>query len=139
LQPQKLKEGDVVLIDGGCGWKLRSDVTRTGVYGKPSEKCRGPLSWLRNHKTRADAAVPVVFRHGRRCRARVIVNGGYGPDYNFHAPDSATALASMGTSIHILFVRANRALNRHDVFKRAGIYIPGEFGIRCEDDMVITA
>src|SRR6266446_5520624 len=39
LQPQKLKEGDVVLIDGGCGVEgYASDVTRTSVYGKPSEK-----------------------------------------------------------------------------------------------------
>src|SRR5246500_4993413 len=39
IKPQKLKEGDVVLIDGGCAVDgYASDVTRTGVMGKPSEK-----------------------------------------------------------------------------------------------------
>ncbi len=39
IQPQKLKEGDVILIDGGCSVEgYQSDVTRTGVLGKPSEK-----------------------------------------------------------------------------------------------------
>ncbi len=35
--PQKLKDGDVVLIDGGCAVEgYESDVTRTGVFGKPT-------------------------------------------------------------------------------------------------------
>src|SRR5437762_2410314 len=39
IKPQKLKEGDVVLIDGGCAVDgYQSDVTRTGVFGKPPEK-----------------------------------------------------------------------------------------------------
>ena len=34
IKPRKLKEGDVVLIDGGCTVEgYRSDVTRTGVFG----------------------------------------------------------------------------------------------------------
>src|SRR6267378_6274945 len=38
VQPQKLKLGDVALIDGGCAVDgYQSDVTRTGVFGKPSE------------------------------------------------------------------------------------------------------
>src|SRR5208283_2613724 len=37
--PQKLKEGDVLLIDGGCVVEgYQSDVTRTGVFGKPPAK-----------------------------------------------------------------------------------------------------
>src|SRR5207244_6202037 len=39
LQPQKLKDGDVVQIDGSCAVEgYQSDVTRTGVLGKPSGK-----------------------------------------------------------------------------------------------------
>src|SRR5207302_403516 len=39
IKPQKLKEGDVVLIDGGCAVDgYQSDVTRTGVFGKAPEK-----------------------------------------------------------------------------------------------------
>src|SRR4029077_2842263 len=39
IKPQSLKEGDVVLIDGGCKLEgYSSDITRTGIFGKPSEK-----------------------------------------------------------------------------------------------------
>src|ERR1043166_2573083 len=35
IKPQKLREGDVVLIDGGCKVEgYSSDVTRTGVFGR---------------------------------------------------------------------------------------------------------
>src|SRR5256886_17062877 len=39
IKPQKLKEGDAVLIDGGCAVDgYQSDVTRTGIFGKAPEK-----------------------------------------------------------------------------------------------------
>src|SRR6266851_5112029 len=39
IKPQKLKDGDVVLIDGGCAVDgYQSDVTRTGIFGKAPEK-----------------------------------------------------------------------------------------------------
>src|SRR6202521_1620193 len=39
VKPQTLKEGDVGLIDGGCTLEgYESDVTRPGVFGKPSDK-----------------------------------------------------------------------------------------------------
>src|SRR5260370_23072920 len=44
LQPQKLKEGDVVLIDGGCGVEgYASDVTPTTGYRKPRQKTSRPF------------------------------------------------------------------------------------------------
>jgi Xaa-Pro dipeptidase len=48
IKPQKLKEGDVILIDGGCSVEgYQSDVTRTGVLGKPSEKVTGVFEIIR--------------------------------------------------------------------------------------------
>src|SRR2546427_10658722 len=39
IKPQKLKDGDVVLVDGGCTVEAyESDVTRTGIFGKAPEK-----------------------------------------------------------------------------------------------------
>src|SRR2546422_8089468 len=39
--PQKLKEGDVVLMDGGCSVDgYQSDITRTFVFGKPTGRQR---------------------------------------------------------------------------------------------------
>ncbi len=39
--PQKLREGDVVLMDGGCSVDgYQSDITRTFVFGKPTQRQR---------------------------------------------------------------------------------------------------
>src|SRR5207237_400301 len=41
IVPQKLKEGDVVQIDDGCTVEgYQSDITRTVVFGKPSQRQR---------------------------------------------------------------------------------------------------
>src|SRR5206468_12609201 len=41
LTPQKLRAGDVVLVDGGCKIEgYSSDITRTGVFGTPSKRQR---------------------------------------------------------------------------------------------------
>ena len=37
IEPQRLKEGDVVQIDDGVSWNgYQSDITRTTVFGKPT-------------------------------------------------------------------------------------------------------
>src|SRR5258708_19836186 len=39
IAPQKLREGDIVLIDGGCHVEgYESDITRTTVFGKPNAR-----------------------------------------------------------------------------------------------------
>src|SRR6266852_6272649 len=39
VTPQRLHEGDIVLVDGGCSVEnYASDITRTTVFGKPTEK-----------------------------------------------------------------------------------------------------
>src|SRR6185295_10100703 len=61
ITPQKLREGDVVLIDGGCdvlGYK--SDITRTTVFGKPSQRQRS----LWEIEKRAQAAALKAARPG---------------------------------------------------------------------------
>ena len=41
VQPQKLRDGDVVLVDAGCTVEgYVSDITRTGVFGKPTQRQR---------------------------------------------------------------------------------------------------
>ena len=57
-QPQKLKEGDVILIDGGTKVEgYDSDVTRTGVLGKPSAKVQQVFEIVRGAQNAAlDAA-----------------------------------------------------------------------------------
>jgi Xaa-Pro dipeptidase len=143
LQPQKLKEGDVVLIDGGCGVdSYASDVTRTSVFGKPTEKMLRVFEIVRKAQ---DAALDAA-RAGRLSgavddAARTVITGaGYGPDYKFFTHRLGHGIGLDGHE-HPYLVRGSKTnLEPGMTFSNEpGIYIPGEFGLRCEDDMVITA
>ena len=142
-QTQKLKEGDVVLIDGGCtvdGYE--SDVTRTGVLGKPSEKIQRVYEIVRKAQDAAlDTARAGKFSGSVDDAARgVITTAGYGPDYKFFTHRLGHGIGLDGHE-HPYLVRGSKtALAPGMTFSNEpGIYIPGEFGLRCEDDMVVTA
>ena len=140
-QPQRLKEGDVVLIDGGCGVDgYASDVTRMGILGKPSEKIAKAYELTRKAQ---DAALDAA-RAGRLSgtvddAARAVITGaGYGPDYKFFTHRLGHGIGLDGHE-HPYLVRGSKTnLEPGMTFSNEpGIYVPGEFGIRCEDDMVI--
>jgi Xaa-Pro dipeptidase len=142
VKPQTLKEGDVILIDGGCKVEgYESDVTRTSVFGKPSEKLSRVFEIVRKSQ---DAALDAT-RAGRlsgtvddAARA-VITNAGYGPDYKFFTHRLGHGIGLDGHE-HPYLVRASKTtLEPGMTFSNEpGIYIPGEFGLRCEDDMVVA-
>ena len=142
IKPRKLKEGDVVLIDGGCTVEgYESDVTRTGVFGKPSEKVARVYEIVRKAQ---DAALDAA-RAGKLsgtvddAARKVIVDAGYGPDYKFFTHRLGHGIGLDGHE-HPYLVRGSKtALEPGMTFSNEpGIYIPGEFGLRCEDDMVIA-
>jgi Xaa-Pro dipeptidase len=143
VQPQKLKEGDVVLIDGGCTVEgYQSDVTRTGVFGKPADKVAHAFETVRKAQ---DAALDRA-RAGRlsgtvddAARA-VITTAGYGPDYKFFTHRLGHGIGLDGHE-HPYLVRGSKTLLEPGMTfsNEPGIYVRGEFGLRCEDDMVITA
>jgi Xaa-Pro dipeptidase len=143
IQPQKLKEGDVVLIDGGCtvdGYE--SDVTRTGVYGKAPEKVARVYEIVRKAQ---DAALDAA-RAGKLsgtvddAARKVISDAGYGPDYKFFTHRLGHGIGLDGHE-HPYLVRGSKTVLEPGMTfsNEPGIYIPGEFGLRCEDDMVIAA
>jgi Xaa-Pro dipeptidase len=138
-----LKEGDVVLIDGGCKVEgYESDVTRTSVFGKPSEKITRAFEIVRKSQ---DAALDAA-RAGRLSgtvddAARAVITGaGYGPDYKFFTHRLGHGIGLDGHE-HPYLVRGSKTILEPGMTfsNEPGIYIPGEFGLRCEDDMVITA
>ena len=142
VQPQKLKEGDVILIDGGCKVEgYESDVTRTSVLGKPSDKIARAYETVRSAQ---DAALDAA-RAGRLSgtvddAARgVITKAGYGPGYKFFTHRLGHGMGLDGHE-HPYLVRGSKTqLEPGMTFSNEpGIYIPGEFGMRCEDDMVIA-
>jgi Xaa-Pro dipeptidase len=142
-QPQKLKEGDVVLIDGGClveGYE--SDITRTGIMGKPSERIRRAYEVVRNAQNAALAAAQAGKLSGSvdDSARNVITSAGFGPGYKFFTHRLGHGLGLDGHE-HPYLVRGSKTILEPGMTfsNEPGIYIPGEFGIRCEDDMVIAA
>ena len=143
IKPQKLKEGDVVLIDGGCAVDgYQSDVTRTGVFGKAPEKVARVYEIVRKAQ---DAALDAA-RAGRLsgtvddAARKVITDAGYGPDYKYFTHRLGHGIGLDGHE-HPYLVRGSKTLLEPGMTfsNEPGIYIPGEFGMRCEDDMVIGA
>lgn len=143
IKPQSLQEGDVVLIDGGC--KLEgydSDITRTAIFGKPSEKMRRAYDLVRGAQNAALEAASAGKLSGTvddAARA-VITNGGFGPDYKFFTHRLGHGIGLDGHE-HPYLVRGSKTILAPGMTfsNEPGIYIPGEFGIRCEDDMVISS
>jgi Xaa-Pro dipeptidase len=143
IKPQKLKDGDVVLIDGGCVVEgYESDVTRTGVFGKPPEKVARVYEIVRKAQ---DAALDAA-RAGRLsgtvddAARKVVTEAGFGPDYKFFTHRLGHGIGLDGHE-HPYLVRGSRTVLESGMTfsNEPGIYIPGEFGMRCEDDMVIAA
>ncbi|MBS1841939.1 MAG: aminopeptidase P family protein [Acidobacteria bacterium] len=143
IKPQSLKEGDVVLIDGGC--KLEgydSDITRTAVFGKPTGKMRKVYDIVRGAQGAAlDAARAGKLSGAVDDAARAVITaGGFGPDYKFFTHRLGHGIGLDGHE-HPYLVRGSKTVLAPGMTfsNEPGIYIPGEFGIRCEDDMVIMA
>jgi Xaa-Pro dipeptidase len=145
ITPQKLKEGDVVLVDGGCNiGGYQSDITRTTVFGKPSP--RQVDVW--NLEKRAQAAAFKAAQVGATCESvdaaarKVITDAGFGPDYKVPGLPHRTG-HGIGMDGHewTNFVRGNRTpLAPGMCFSdEPMIAIYGEFGIRLEDCLYITA
>jgi Xaa-Pro dipeptidase len=70
----------------------------------------------------------------------VITDAGYGPDYKYFTHRLGHGIGLDGHE-HPYLVRGSKTVLEPGMTfsNEPGIYIPGEFGMRCEDDMVITA
>lgn len=144
IKPRALREGDVVLMDGGCSVEgYRSDISRTVVFGKPTQKYIDVwhvqfASQLAGFK----AARPGVSHESIDAAARqVIIDAGYGPGYKL--PGVPHRLGhGIGLDGHewTYLVTGNKDPVQPGMCftNEPTIVIPGEFGIRQEDDMYIT-
>jgi len=140
--PQVIREGTPLLIDGGCAVEgYRSDLSRTFVLGAPTQRMRDVFAIV--HRAQAEALK--TARPGLPCEAvdaaarRVITDAGFGPDYTYFTHRVGHGIGMDGHEWPYL-VRGNTLpLEPGMTFSdEPGIYIPGEFGVRLEDDMVIT-
>jgi Xaa-Pro dipeptidase len=144
VQPQSLREGDVVLIDAGCTVEgYTADVTRTTVLGKPTARQRQVWDLEKKAQTAAFAAAQV----GATCDAvdaaarKVITDAGFGPGYKVPGLPHRTG-HGIGLDGHewTNFVRGNmtRLAPGMCFSDEPTIAIYGEFGIRLEDCLYIT-
>jgi Xaa-Pro dipeptidase len=140
--PQVIREGSIVMIDDGCTVEeYQSDITRTFVLGKASDKMKQVFDIVH----RAQAAALAAAHPGVECGAvdaaarKVITDAGYGPDYKYFTHRLGHGMGMDGHEWPYL-VRGNTTKLRPNMTfsDEPGIYIPGEFGIRLEDDMHIT-
>jgi Xaa-Pro dipeptidase len=141
-KPQKLKEGDIVMMDGGCAVEgYRSDVTRTVVFGKPTDRQRR----LWDLEKKAQDAARDAVRPGVACEAvdaaarKVITEGGFGPDYKFFTHRVGHGIGLDGHEWTYL-VRGNTTKLAPGMCfsNEPGIYLYGEFGVRLEDCFHVT-
>ncbi len=142
--PQKLQEGDVVLMDGGCKVEgYESDITRTFVFGKPTQRQRDIWNLERRSQDAGFAAAKV----GAACETvdaaarKVITDAGFGPDYKVPGLPHRTG-HGIGLDGHewTNFVRGNKTPIQPGMCfsDEPTIVIYGEFGIRLEDCLYIT-
>ena len=142
VQPQELKEGQIVLIDGGCSVAgYESDITRCSLLGKPSDKLLRTFELVRKAQDAALAAAAPGHESGSPDDAarKVIVDGGYGPDYKFFTHRLGHGIGMDGHEWPYLVRGSKTILETGMTFSNEpGIYIRGEFGLRLEDDMAIS-
>ena len=140
--PQVIREGTILLIDGGCKVEgYSSDLSRTFVLGKATQRMKDVFEI----EHRAQATAVKTARPGLECEAvdaaarKVITDAGFGPGYKYFTHRVGHGMGMDGHEWPYL-VRGNKLKMRPGmVFSdEPGIYIPGEFGIRLEDDMIIT-
>ncbi len=142
VKENKLKPNDIVLIDGGCGVEgYESDITRTTVFGKPTDKMNKVWSIVRKAQDEAlKTARPGVEAEKVDAAARkVITDSGYGDRYKYFTHRVGHGIGMDGHEWYYLVGGNKRTLQAGNTFSNEpGIYIPGEFGIRLEDEMLIT-
>lgn len=135
----RLRTGDVVIIDIGCGLQgYQSDITRTVAFGTPDPEAVEVYRIVR----RAHEAVYGACRAGvaacelDRAARRVIEEAGYGPRF-FHRLGHGIGLSGHE---HPYITEGNaEPLALGNCFSNEpGVYLDGRFGVRIENCMVVT-
>jgi Xaa-Pro dipeptidase len=140
----ELKEGDIVLMDGGCGVDgYRADISRTVVFGEPTNRQREMWNLMKEAQSAAFAAagVGVPCEDVDAAARQVYIDYGFGPGYKVPGLPHRTG-HGIGLDGHewINLVKGNtRPMEPGMCFSNEPmVVLPGEFGIRLEDCIYIT-
>jgi len=140
--PQKLREGDIVLIDGGTSVEgYASDVTRMTVLGTPAEKHRRAFDTVHHAQEAALEAACAGRLSGTVDDAArgVIAGGGYPGGYQVFTHGLCHGIGLDGHE-WTNFVKGNKTKIQPGMCfsDEPTIAIYGEFGVRLEDCLYIT-
>lgn len=144
IEPQTLKMGDVVLMDGGCSVHgYRADISRTTVFGEPT--ARQTEIW--NLERKAQQAGFDAAQLGAPCEnvdiaaRKVLVDAGFGPDYKVPGLPHRTGhgIGMDGHEWGNMVLGNKTPLDVGMCFSvEPMIAIYGEFGVRLEDCVYMT-
>ena len=134
-----LKKGDSIIFDVGLDLnKAMSDMTRTVFFGEPTEEMKKVYELVRRANLAAKAAVKpgVMLRDVDRAARAVIEEGGYGPCFTHRTGHN------IGIGVHEppdVSASSEAVARPGMIFSiEPGIYLPGKFGVRIEDLVVVT-
>lgn len=147
-QVQTLREGSILMLDDGCLVEgYTSDITRTFVLGKATDKMKRVFDLVHSAQTAAvkTARPGLVAAEVDAAARKVIVDGGYGPGFTYFTHRLGHGIGLDGHEWPY-FVKNNMwgwetapRLRAGMMFSdEPGIYIRGEFGIRLEDELLVT-
>ena len=144
IEPQKLKTGDIVLMDGGCSVNgYASDISRTVVFGVPTK--RQKEIW--DLEKQSQAAGFAAAKLGDPCEnvdiaaRKVITDAGFGPEYKVPGLPHRTGhgIGMDGHEWGNMVLGNKQPLQPGMCFSiEPTISIYGEFGIRLEDCAYMT-
>ena len=143
-KPQEIREGSTVLTDIVCTVHgYQSDISRSWVFGQPSDKQRKMWDTVR----RGQQIVFETAKLGVKCGAiddavrAFYEKEGWGPGYHLPGLSHRTG-HGIGMDVHespYLVHGDDTPLEPGMCFSdEPGLYVPGEFGIRLEDCWVMT-
>lgn len=141
-QKFSLEKGMVILCDAGASFGgYCSDVSRTTVFGSPSARVLKALeTGIKAQRAGINAVKPgVACQEVDRAIRRVLEENGYGPGYH-NLPHRVGH--GLGLDVHehpYLVEGCDTPMQPGMTFAFDGaMYVDGEFGIRFEDDIVVT-
>ena len=144
-KPQHVREGEVILVDGGCKvHDYGSDISRSFIFGEPTKKQREIWVQVRQGQQiaieAAQLGVPagIVDDKVRAWYEKI----GYGPGYSLPGLSHRTG-HGIGMDGHepvnLVHGETTPLAVGMCFSNEPGIYVPGSFGIRLEDCFYMTA
>ena len=144
IKQYEVQEGDVILMDGGCGVDgYRSDISRTIVFGEPTKYQREIWNLAKKAQSAAfaQAGVGVPCEEVDAAARKVYSNYGFPGGYGLPGCPHRTG-HGIGLDGHewINLVKGNkRPMEVGMCFSNEPmLVIPDEFGVRLEDCIYIT-